>query len=221
MNSVSQHTDLEALGYSREKPHGIDGDLGDAQISLLVDTDFTIDLHPAGPDTLGEVGKTHLCLCDGNGRTDIDSLLDVLLVLPRANVAERVHRDDLLRVAPLRLLLKLEHRLGVGEVRFVIVRQTAAGDGEGLVYGVGAAMGTDGWGSQQASLENEVQLQLQRHTVSALDGVVVARNDNRASLLGISFTPMQGNRVDPDLVRVGREDDFLVTQASKGGRFGR
>lgn len=129
-----------------------------------------------------------MCFGDGDGGPDLDVLVaDDGAEEPRGKVADGIHGDDLARVGPGGEGADGDGGLGVGEVRPVIDVQVLAGDGEGVVDGVGAAVGADGVASPDAG---------------GLPG-----DYDGAALGGVGVAPGHGEGLDAGLAGVGGEDD--------------
>src|SRR4051794_4518545 len=102
-------------------------------------------------------------------------------------MAKGVHGKDFLLAVPGREGPDRCRGFGVGEVWFVFKVEIVAGDGEGVVDGVGAAMGADG--------------------ISSSNRVVVTTDDDGTSFGIVFLTPFQWNWIDAGLTWVGGEDD--------------
>ena len=111
----------EALSDARKVPDRLDGELGHVQLAGVGDTDPTIWHKTACFDALLELGDLHVCLCHGDGRSDVDVLVAHNVVEdPGRQVAERVHGYNLLLVAPSGEGADDGGGFSVGEVRPVV-----------------------------------------------------------------------------------------------------
>ena len=130
-------TNVETLSNTRQVPYRLDCDLGDRNLTSLVDTNLAIGNEPAFPYTLLKFWHFHVCSGDGNGRSDLNIILiHGFLVQPGCEMAVWVHGHNLLWVAPLRERTDLRGRLSVSEVWLVCDVEVLAGNGQSIVDGV-------------------------------------------------------------------------------------
>jgi hypothetical protein len=134
-------TDAESFRYARQVPHWLDGDFGHGKFSFLVDTNLAVWHQSTSLDALLELWKHHVCLCNSNGRPDLNILIvNVVLELPRRNMAQRIHRNDLLDSRPLRKGANDFCWLGIREIRLVVQIEVLAGDCQSVIDGIGTSM---------------------------------------------------------------------------------
>ena len=105
--------DVEASCDTREKPDGINGSLVDVELSCVRDDNLAINSQSAAPDLCLDLGDEHMGARDGDSRTDIQTLINLLLVELGCHVPERIEGDDLGGVRPLGLLRNVDDRLRV------------------------------------------------------------------------------------------------------------
>jgi len=102
-------------------PNRLNGKLGDGNFTGRVQTDLAVGHETTFPDALLEFGQLHVRTCDCNGWSDFHVLVvNVVLIEPRGEVAQRVHGNDLLGVAPCRERTYGDRGLSVGEVWLVV-----------------------------------------------------------------------------------------------------
>ena len=91
----------EAPGDAGQPPHRLDRGLGDGRRAVR-EQDAAVGREAPGGDRLLDLGQVDVRLGHRDGRPDVVALRDMLAEDVGDDRAERIDRDDLLRIAPLR-----------------------------------------------------------------------------------------------------------------------
>lgn len=190
--------DSKPFGHPGQVPDGLDGEFGHAELTTLVDADLAVGLQSPRSDALFQFRDFHVGLGNCDCWSDVDVLvLDYVIEQPGCKMAEGVHGDDLLFAVPCRKGTDAHRRFSVGEVRFVSQVQMVAGDGQGVVYGIGTSVSTDG--------------------ISSPNGIVVTTDDDRPTFGIIFVAPFERDRVDARLTWIRGEDNAGNGRSFFGG----
>jgi len=129
-------------------------------------------------------------------------------------MSPRVEGNDLLGVEPRRLRRKVERRVGVGVVGLVVGIEGVESDGEGFVDGVGSRVGSEKGGTNERNGQNEEErigggdgrrpwLNDSPDSVPNLERRRMPGSDDGTSRSSIGSSPLERNRLDSNLTRVG------------------
>ncbi|SPA51561.1 conserved hypothetical protein [Cupriavidus taiwanensis] len=142
--AAAQHAflDAEAGRHAGQIPHRIDRRLGHAHVAVGMQQ-VAVGLEPARGDSRDQLRHVDVRTGHGDGRADIDAGGDAVGEDAGHQVPPGVERDDLVRVAPLRMRADRFGGGGVGQVGTVVALQRAGGDRERPIDGVGAGVGAD------------------------------------------------------------------------------
>ena len=129
------HTNAETLCHPGEIPNRLNRKFRDCQLAGLIETNLSIRHKSTSVNALFQFWKFHVSFRNRNRRPNVDVLLmDYVLEQPRGEMAERIHRHDLLRISPLRERTNVGSWFSVSEVGFVFDIEILAGNSQSMIY---------------------------------------------------------------------------------------
>ncbi|SPA42945.1 conserved protein of unknown function [Cupriavidus taiwanensis] len=197
--AAAQHAflDAEAGRHAGQVPHRVDRRLGHPHVAIGMQQ-VAVGLEPARGDGRNQFRHVDVRTGHRDGRADIDAGGDAVGKDAGDQVSPRVQRNDLVRVAPLRMRADGFGGCGIGQVGTMVALQRAGGDREGAVDGIGAGVRADHIALRRIAQAGDHRSALRRREgapVDRLGRLVAARVRSQDDMVGHDTL---GSRWNPD-----------------------